>query len=475
VIFEYKIKIKALILFSAVLLNGTHAYCDLTDLPPEMLDHILSFVEGDSNMCSAAGVCSTFKDLQFKRIEDRRKEVELHNQKILQRYSEYGKYAVIEAAKKRDLPGLKVLIKAGHNVNVEGTQQYCADDCETYSALKEAIQCGQIELVKLLLRNKVYVGLQNLLEAVSIGNLDILQLLLSDSRIKASKSIEKTLLEEAVRSGHLNIIRYLVEKPLVEKEDNTLVKEFGDTLLFQAFFNEHLTVVEYLEEQGAVLDDARLYQAARIGHMNIVKYLVEKGARVQVETTYLDLPANLLTGAVLGGNSEIIDLCLAHSIEVLPSTLLIAVQEGDVDLLTRLLDRGGDIEAKDAHGSTLLQHAALSGDLRLVQLLIQYGANVHATDQQGATALHKSVFGGNLQVLKLLIESNADVNARDHLDRRPIEILQESAKFIRGFLNLETVGNRYDFNPYGKGSRGSPPFSATNHEIAAEYLKPQKH
>ncbi|KAL5105468.1 Ankyrin repeat domain-containing protein 39 [Taenia crassiceps] len=76
---------------------------------------------------------------------------------------------------------------------------------------------------------------------------------------------------------------------------------------------------------------------------------------------------------------------------------------GKTDRLRRLLDRGTEIDARDAYGYTPLHYAANNGRLEACQLLLARGANVAATTRCGkATPLHRAAYRGNLSIVQLL-------------------------------------------------------------------------
>jgi hypothetical protein len=76
-----------------------------------------------------------------------------------------------------------------------------------------------------------------------------------------------------------------------------------------------------------------------------------------------------------------------------------------------LLQKGAEVDAADAQGSTALQLAAGSGDLTSVRTLLERGADPNAKQRFGWTALMKSAGHGDLEIVRLLIAHNADVNA----------------------------------------------------------------
>jgi uncharacterized protein len=91
--------------------------------------------------------------------------------------------------------------------------------------------------------------------------------------------------------------------------------------------------------------------------------------------------------------------------------LLDAVRKGDQKAVRELLQKGVDVNAAQADGSTALVLAADRNDLEVAHLLIRAGAHVNAANEYGATALSVACAGGNVAMIKILLEAKADPNA----------------------------------------------------------------
>jgi ankyrin repeat protein len=81
-----------------------------------------------------------------------------------------------------------------------------------------------------------------------------------------------------------------------------------------------------------------------------------------------------------------------------------------VGLVTKLLDQGASLDARDRFGARPLSHAAKSGHLEMVDLLLARGAPIDARNLAGATALYFAAEGGHAPIVQRLIERGADVN-----------------------------------------------------------------
>ncbi len=86
-------------------------------------------------------------------------------------------------------------------------------------------------------------------------------------------------LKIASQNGHLNIVKFLIEKGLNVHSEK-------DAALRYAIRCGHYHIFDYLISKGAnihVNDDAPLRIAAMYGHYEIVKYLVQRGANIVYE------------------------------------------------------------------------------------------------------------------------------------------------------------------------------------------------
>lgn len=82
-----------------------------------------------------------------------------------------------------------------------------------------------------------------------------------------------------------------------------------------------------------------------------------------------------------------------------------AVKQGNLELMTEMLNNGQDMEVKDeaSLGQTALGWASFIGYPDIVQFLVEKGADIRATDRADVYNTVKSAtLGGNIEVLKYL-------------------------------------------------------------------------
>jgi len=93
-----------------------------------------------------------------------------------------------------------------------------------------------------------------------------------------------------------------------------------------------------------------------------------------------------------------------------------AAHKGDRTGLTRLVELGMDVNARDEEGYTAIILAAASGHTDCVNILISFRADVNAQNSDKAllvTALHCAAIGGWPSCAESLVKAGADLSIRD--------------------------------------------------------------
>jgi TIR domain/Ankyrin repeats (3 copies)/Ankyrin repeat len=104
------------------------------------------------------------------------------------------------------------------------------------------------------------------------------------------------------------------------------------------------------------------------------------------------------------------------------SPLIIACHRGYLDLVYALLEKDGDLEEQERfRGGTALMKAAEVGNVEIVQALVERGADVNARDAGGRTALMRAADVYRYHptdrlaaTVRTLLGGGADINAVDH-------------------------------------------------------------
>ena len=107
------------------------------------------------------------------------------------------------------------------------------------------------------------------------------------------------------------------------------------------------------------------------------------------------------------------------------SSIMVAAQQGDVQLIQAALDAdGASIGIINAVGETPLMLAAISGSSDALALLLARGAELNTRDVHGWTALMKAVAVGHDTAVKLLLAAGADAHV--------VNLKNQTACYIAG-------------------------------------------
>ena len=134
--------------------------------------------------------------------------------------------------------------------------------------LMEAARQGEFPLVKFAVENGSNFFTSAAGHAAEKGHYDIVKYL-----IEAGKITElKYLLSRAIRGGNVDVVKLLFDKGAVVDQNNDAT--------IGAILSGHLDILKYLVEHGAnprAQNDYILIAAARIGNLDIINYLLSFG------------------------------------------------------------------------------------------------------------------------------------------------------------------------------------------------------
>ena len=184
---------------------------------------------------------------------------------------------------------------------------------------------------------------------------------------------------------------------------------------------------------------APLYYAARLGFRDLAEHLITEhpehvNARCGDEVTPMHV-------AAANGHANILSLLLDHGGDVDSqggvngaTPLHRASWNGKVEAGQYLLDRGADINARNRDNWTPLFYVVFQGHIEFARMLLKRGAVVNDWDADGDTLLIQAV-SRSIQALRLLLEHGADVNVRNKIGRTPIQLasllrLQEAVELL---------------------------------------------
>ena len=118
------------------------------------------------------------------------------------------------------------------------------------------------------------------------------------------------------------------------------------------------------------------------------------------------------------------------------SALMIAALKGNLELATKLIEKGADINKT---GWTPLHYAASSGHLAIIALLLDNSAYIDAESPNRTTPLMMAAMYGSPQAVKRLLQDGADPNLKNQQGLTALQFAQQgnrtdSVEAIAGFI-----------------------------------------
>jgi len=90
--------------------------------------------------------------------------------------------------------------------------------------------------------------------------------------------------------------------------------------------------------------------------------------------------------------------------------LLIATIQEHYDVARYLLLKGANVHLADERGYSPIYNASKNGDVRMVSLLIDHKCNVNQASEDGNSPLLSAIAGGHSDVVRILIKHGADIH-----------------------------------------------------------------
>ncbi len=141
-----------------------------------------------------------------------------------------------------------------------------------------------------------------------------------------------------------------------------------------------------------------LMEAAYGNHLEVVRMLLDKGANIALKKSDGE---TAISFARNGNHKEVAEMLGQVD------QLITASGQGDLKIVTEVMDKGASINGRGEGGRTALTEAAFGGHVDIVKLLLDRGADVAAKKDDGATALSISRGATNQRITAMLIEKGA--------------------------------------------------------------------
>ncbi|XP_023702349.1 E3 ubiquitin-protein ligase MIB1 [Cryptotermes secundus] len=271
-----------------------------------------------------------------------------------------------------------------------------------------------------------------------------------------------TALQAASQNGHLEVIKILLRhKADVEIEDKD-----GDRAVHHAAFGDEPGVMELLAHAGADLNarnkrrQTALHIAVNKGHVGVVKTLLELGCHPSLQDSEGDTP---LHDAISKKRDDMLTLLLDHGADLLLTNnngfnaLHHAALRGNpsaMRILLMKLPRPWIVDEKKDDGYTALHLAALNNHVEVAELLVHQGqANMDLQNVNLQTALHLAVERQHTQIVRLLVREGSNLNIPDKDGDTPLHeaLRHHTLSQLRQLQDVQDVGKLL----MGLGSQGA--------------------
>ncbi|XP_028830605.1 caskin-1 isoform X3 [Denticeps clupeoides] len=132
--------------------------------------------------------------------------------------------------------------------------------------------------------------------------------------------------------------------------------------------------------------------------------------------------------------------------------LLQAAKTEDLPTVHRILQRPGkakllgpakrvNVNFQDSDGLAALHHAALNGNVELISLLLEAQAAVDIKDQKGMRALHYAAWQGRTEPMKMLLKAGSSVNSQSDGGQIPLHLSSQHGHYDGSEMLLQHQSN----------------------------------
>ena len=239
----------------------------------------------------------------------------------------------------------------------------------------------------------------------------------SGANVETTNDENLTPLHLAPRQDNVDVAQLLAEWGA----DVTTQDKDGWNPLHLALSGGHVELVRILIQHGTggIAQDkdqwASLHRIQFREYIAVAQKLFDRGADITAQDRRGLISLHLASG----GHLKLALILLQHSTDAATQNWLGWTGE-HVELTYILLERGGNVDARDNDSCTPLHWASEQAHPGVVRSLLERGADAGARDNDNCTPLHCASQQGYLEVVRVLIEHGIEVNVQDHTNWTPL-------------------------------------------------------
>lgn len=206
----------------------------------------------------------------------------------------------------------------------------------------------------------------------------------------------KTVMHFAAAKGDAKVFRVLLKNGgSLQKRDDE-----DNTPFFTAVTHGHMDIIKHVVEKKLVdINETRngnvtaLHLAVSYGNLDLIKYLVGQGADINRVSEY----GNPLTWAAVNKTKqqiEIVEYLIGLGVSLngnaescIPAPLILAIDQNNQDLFDVLIKNNADVNVKDDQKYSALHVCAERGTLKMLHALLEKGADPNY-EREGKTPLY---------------------------------------------------------------------------------------